>query len=244
MAGLRAYVTEALPESGNVVLGEHETRHLVRSLRAREGDEVLLFDGRGGQWQGVLAEAGRKEAVVAIEAQLPEAPRPMLTLAQALPKGKGMDDIIRRAVEVGVRAIHPLTTDHCEVRLDGDRAAQKREHWHVVAVEACKQSGSAWLPELAMPQRLDLWLEEYHPVETRFVASLEPGAPRLLEAVADEPEGALVLVGPEGDFSEREYALIAHYGFTAVRLGDLVLRCETAALYALSVLDAHFKRGR
>lgn len=248
MAGLRAFYEEAVPEIGaTVVLNEAEGRHLARVLRARVGEAVELLDGRGAICHGVFAgERGRSAAVTVQAVGCVPRKSPELCLVQALPKGKGMDGIIRQAVELGVARIYPVLSERSEVRLDDARRSSKAEHWQAVAREACKQSGNPWLPEIGEAQGLGEALAALPGGCAGLAGSLEEDARPVWDVLAGLPgtiSGVAVAVGPEGDFSTAEYSLLRERGFLPVRLTALVLRVETAALAMLSIVEAWSGRG-
>ena len=244
MAGYRSFLfPEAELGTEHAVLDARESHHLVRVFRAQAGDSVELLDGRGRRYAGRLVEANGKAARVAIES-VTEHPRerPPVTLVQAIPKGKAMDLILRMAAELGAAAIRPIFTAQGEVQLSGDRLAGKLEKWRLVMVEACKQCGLPWLPELHAPQDFGSWFAAGEADDRclRMVASLGEHS-RPLQTVLGERTGQVeaieIAVGPEGDFSAAEYAAFEGAGWEAVRLGANVLRAETASAYVLSVID-------
>lgn len=244
---LRAYHPHPTsPTAGAITLNGEESRHLLKSLRAREGEAVEIFNGQGLVWYGTASAADKFGLRVAI-GRTNQFPRPAvsLTLAQCLPKGGTFDDLIRTAVELGADKIIPLTSERCEVKLSGDRAESKAERWQTLLVEGMKQSGNPWLPDLAPVQSLAKWLPNaLWTGAIGLTASLEEGAP--LMSALTLPAGTneiVLLVGPEGDLSPNEYAAAAGVGFKPVRLGAHVLRAETAALYALVVADSLRRRA-
>jgi len=220
------------------VLDAAESRHLTKALRARPGDAVTLFDGRGAAWLGVMETTGREAMVRVASAIDVRSPAPAITLAMALLKGKAMDAVVKAAVEIGVTRLTPLVTEHTEVRLDAARAASKVAHWEAVAIEAMKQSGNLAGMALDSPAPLADWLTGAEGAEVRLVASLEPGAVPILRALSPPTGDVCVLIGPEGDFSPGEYRAIGGAGFTPVSLAEHVLRAETAGVYALSAAHA------
>jgi 16S rRNA (uracil1498-N3)-methyltransferase len=226
------------------VLSPAESHHLVVVNRARSGDPVVAFDGRGTEWTCDLVDARKNAAVLRPRSHRVHPPLPArLTLAQALPKGPAMEAIVRKATEIGAARIVPLETERTQVHLDGDRSDRKHEKWAVAALEAAKQCGNPFLPELAPLQSLRSFLAAATG-ELRLVASLHPGV-QLLPAVLERfaathgrpPVTAVWLVGPEGDFSPAEIAAALAAGFIPIGLGPLVLRAETAATAALAILS-------
>jgi len=243
MAGFKSYFPVGeLNRGDRVRLSADESRHLTKSLRAKPGDPVTLFNGVGGAWSGILESLGG-EAEVRIEApmSIPE-PQVEVSLAVGILKGKAMDAIVKGAVEMGAREMIPLFTSRTEVRLDEERAAAKREHWQTVAIEAMKQSGNLAPLSVREPMTLTSWLRAEPKHSVRIVASLCPDARPILDCWSDEGRDVCVLVGPEGDFSPEEYAVIGAAGFTAAALGSHILRAETACVYALAAIDAAAQR--
>lgn len=229
----------------------------MKVFRARVGDAVTLFDARGNVWHGVLAGGDGRAAQVRIQRhESLSAPRPCITLGQALPKGKTMDSVIAAMVELGVVRITPLATDHSEVRIEKDaaRAQSKREHWQQKAIEAAKQSSNFYGTRIEPITSLKTFLDALPacdkaiagqgstPAATqlRIIGSLEDGSVPLAalgSQIAVAPE-VVCLIGPEGDFSPSEYALARAHGFVPVRLATHVLRVKTAATYIVSTVDA------
>jgi len=248
------YDEETLREGATVTLGKAESQHLVKVLRLRPGSEVHVLDGQGRKARGIISSIATKMARVELLAvEMVAAPPCAMHLAQVIPKGKCMDAIIRKATEIGVRCIYPLLSDHSEVRLDAERGRSKRAGWVVTAREACKQCGCPYLPEIHPPQKVDEFFAKmgaFAPASSwLLIASLEEDAVYLGDyraTLPPQPKEALWLIGPEGDFSPREYAQARAAGCLPVGLTQNVLRSETAATYALSILDyelhALFKR--
>ena len=231
-----------------LLLQPAETHHLVNVNRARPGDPVVAFDGRGTEWLCRLDRIeGRKTAILRVESVATRPPLSCaLILGQGLPKGGTMDDIVRQATELGATLVAPLATARSEVHLDADRADKKLEKWRTTAIEAAKQCGNPFLPRIDPVQNLAAFLNSppARDAELRLVASLHPGA-RPLRAVltgfraAHEgrpPRSTAWLIGPEGDLAAEEVSAALAAGWTPVTLGPLVLRCDTAAAYALAAL--------
>jgi len=215
-----------------------EARHLSQVLRMKAGEVVTVFDGDGRRAPAEILGVSRERVALRLgEPVVSPPPRPVITLAQAIPKGKNMDFIVQKAVELGVSAIHPLVTRHTVVQPGGGKA----EKWRRVALEACKQCGQDHLPAIAEPVSFDRWLAESRPGLT-LIASLAPGARPFREVLAAHPvpPAVTILIGPEGDFSEAETAAALAAGCLPVTLGGIVLRVETAALFCLSALRFAF----
>ncbi len=245
MSDFRAYCTPATAEPSEITLSPEESHHLVAVNRARLGDTVVAFDGRGTEWICELT-ADRKQAAVLKVRFLQKAKRlPYeITLGQALPKGATMDAIVRKATEIGAIRIVPLESERTQVHFDADRSDRKIEKWQTAALEAAKQCGNPFLPEVTPVQPAAAFIESARGYDLKLIASLQPGAKSLKSVLAAfaaaqgrSPRKVLWLIGPEGDFTPAEMSLTKSTGFEPITLGPLVLRCETAAVYALSVLS-------
>jgi 16S rRNA (uracil1498-N3)-methyltransferase len=239
----RVHCQPAAKEPAELILSPAESHHLIGVNRARVGDPVIAFDGRGTEWTCELVGDRRQGAVLRVRSRRDAMPLPFaLTLAQALPKGPAMDAIVRKATEIGAARIVPLESARTQVHLDGERSDRKVDKWRVAALEAAKQCGNPFLPEIAPVQRLEAFVAATDASDLRLIASLHPGARPLRAVVADftartgrRPQSALWLIGPEGDFTPEELSRALAAGFAPITLGPLVLRCETAAVYALAV---------
>ena len=227
--------------NGYVILDPRESHHLVRVFRARESANVEVLDGMGTCFKGRLVVLDAKAARIEIDSlERVEKAQIAVTLVQAVPKGKAMDLILRMATEIGVAAVQPVFASHGEFCITGERLESKLDKWRLTMIEACKQCGVKWLPDLASPLTFKDWLDL--PVKKdslRLVASLETSRIPLHKVLSAAPfiSSIQVAVGPEGDFSANEYAQMRSAKFNPVRLGANVLRAETAAAYLLSVVD-------
>ncbi len=245
MPDFRAHCSPAEREPLEILLSFEESHHLVIVNRANRGDTVVAFDGRGTEWICELADDNRTRVVLKVRFAQKAKPLPFeITLGQALPKGPHMETIVRKATELGVARIVPLESERTQVRLDRDRSDKKVEKWHTAALEAAKQCGNPWLPEIAPVQTADNFIESARGYDLKLIASLQPGAKPLKSVLAAyqltnqrAPKKVLWLIGPEGDFTPAELSRAQSCGFEPITLGPLVLRCETAAIYAVSVLS-------
>ncbi len=215
-----------------------EAKHAAQVLRVKPGQTVTVFDGRGRRSDAEILAVSRDHIPLRFlgEPELPPAPLPAITLVQAIPKGKNMDLIVQKAVELGVASIQPLVTRNTVVQ-PGDKKAHK---WRRTALEACKQCGQDTLPHIADPITFDAWIPEQGNPNPglQLIASLAPGAKPFRQTLLEHPgtTAATLLIGPEGDFSPQETEAATAAGFLPVTLGDIVLRVETATLYCLSAL--------
>jgi len=220
-------------------LDTSESHHALDVLRLKPDDRVVIFDGEGTEASAQICALEGKSVLLRIGQKSPTPPLACaITLAQAIPKGKNMDLIIQKAVELGAARIAPLLSDRTVVQISGADAAKKRDKWREIAIEACKQCGQNRLPEIGLPQSPGNFLEHNEPSELMLIASLQPDARRIKDVLADHPapSSVCVLVGPEGDFTPAELSLAKSRGCQPITLGPIILRTETAALYCLSVL--------
>ncbi len=228
-------------DAKTLVLTGDEARHAVKVRRHRVGDILSVLDGAGRRAVGSISQVESGRVVLEIQEiqHTPSASVP-LSLIQAIPKGESMEWILEKAVELGVAEVHPVLTERTIIRLDEKETLKKHEKWSRQLIEACKQCGQTHFPMLHPPQPLKQVLPALHGLELRLVASLEPGAKALSEiASGGSPSSAVLAIGPEGDFSPAEYAAFAQAGWKPWTLGQLTLRCETAAISAVAILRHH-----
>ena len=245
MPDFRVFCTPPTAEPAEIILAPEESHHLVAVNRAQAGATVVAFDGRGTEWICELSGAKKTAAVLKVRFKQRIKPLPYeITLGQALPKGPGMDAIVRKATEIGAAHIVPLQSERTEVHLDADRSDKKTGKWQVAALEAAKQCGNAYVPEIQPLQKAAAFMEAARGYDLKLIASLQPGAKSLKAVLATfhaaqghPPKKVLWLIGPEGDFTPAEMSLSQSCGFEPITLGPLVLRCETAAIFALSILS-------
>jgi 16S rRNA (uracil1498-N3)-methyltransferase len=241
----RFYLPPQQCQDGTLLLTEGEARHAVQVLRLRRGEKVIVLNGAGLQLLCQTLDSQRDKVSLAILDQRAMLPLPCrITLLQALPKGQVIESIIAKATELGTSRIVPLLTERVVAHWGAREAAQKAEKWRRAAIEAIKQCGLAWLPEVQSPMTPQEWLARHERIELPFLASLQPGSrhPRhYFDAFRSEhgrsPHSACVWVGPEGDFTPGETDAILAAGNLPISLGPRVLRAETAATYCLSVLN-------
>lgn len=222
-------------------LGREELHHLVRVRRVQSGERIEVLNGRGYIGLAEVLQAGQRDFRMEVQSvrEEPEA-SPRTRLLVALPKGKTFPMLLHRAVELGVREIVPLITEHVEV--SSARAEGKLERWRAVLVEALKQSGNPWLPGLVGPMALPDALAASAGEGARLCGALQPGARPLWDLLRDGfgPAGWVeVFIGPEGDFSDAEYALLRESGCRFASLGPLVLKVETAASLLAGAIRLH-----
>jgi 16S rRNA (uracil1498-N3)-methyltransferase len=241
----RFYIALPQWQSDAPLLTGSEAHHCRNVLRLAPGDKIVVFDGRGRELTAEITSTDGSEVQLhkLHEAQTPPL-RCQITLAQAIPKGKNMDLIVQKAVEIGAAEIAPIISDRTVVRLDEESAAAKQTKWQTVAVEAAKQCGQNWLPQVHAPQTMAQFFHDRRRFDLQLIGSLQSDAVHLKKVLADyehehgdRPRSVLMLVGPEGDFTPAELSLARSHGCRPITLGPIVLRVETASIYCLSVLS-------
>ncbi|CAN5229484.1 Lpg2936 family Dot/Icm T4SS effector methyltransferase [soil metagenome] len=242
----RFYIPPASWDPDHLALDAEESHHCCHVLRCSEGDKVVAFNGAGVEATATIASVADAKAVKLAPISISKSPSlaVRIALAQAVPKGKNMDLIIQKATELGAAEIFPLLSERTVVSYDAGESGRKAAKWQRVALEACKQSGQNWLPTVHPPVGPERFFAARPDYELLLVASLRPDSQRLKPILAEHaelhnglaPASALVLVGPEGDFTPSELNLAQSSGCLPLTLGPIVLRSETAAIYTLSIL--------
>jgi 16S rRNA (uracil1498-N3)-methyltransferase len=241
----RFYLPPGSTQGDSLRLDGREAHHALHVLRLQRGELITVLDGVGNEFLCAVENSSRHAVTLSVSLKYFTPPLPCsITLLQAVPKGKIIENIIQKAVELGARRIVPLLTEHVVTRLDDRDAADKRTKWQQVAIEAIKQCGAAWLPEIETPTTLGEFLKRRDKFDLSLAGSLqkERRHPRecFLEFQAQHkrlPQSVGVWIGPEGDFTPEELEAIQASGALPVSLGRLVLRVETAAIYCLSILN-------
>ena len=212
-----------------------EAKHLAQVLRIQPDHWITVFDGLGNRAEAKVLSVSKQRIDLMLDlAESKDTPLPEITLAQAIPKGKNMDWIVQKAVELGVTRIQPLVTRHT-IASPGESKADK---WRRTALEACKQCGQDTIPVIEDPLTFAEWIAKPQETELQLVASLAEDPKNFRETLAVHPdlESITILIGPEGDFSPEETETALTAGFVPVTLGELVLRVETATFLCLSAI--------
>jgi 16S rRNA (uracil1498-N3)-methyltransferase len=243
----RFYVPPEHWDPRALVLTGSEVHHARDVLRVRRGEKVVLFNGQGREITAEIVDLSSDEITLR---RLHEAETPQLqcriVLGQAIPKGKNMELIVQKAVEIGAAEIAPVISDRTIVQVDSESAAQKQTKWQQIAIETAKQCAQNWLPRIHKPRKLaELFsVVSEESFDLRLIGSLQPDAQHLKKILADylsehqhRPRSVLMLIGPEGDFTPAELSLARRHGCRPITLGPIILRVETAAIYCLSILS-------
>jgi len=234
----RIYTEHRLGVGAEFALEAGPSRHLAGALRLGTGATVTLFDGNGGEYGAVITELARKHVSVRVDSHRPdERESPLgIHLGISISRGERMDWIVQKATELGVTEISPLLSERTEVKLKGERAEKKIQHWRQVATSACEQCGRNRLPGIHPLQRIDVWSAA---VQARCKLVLHHRSSFTLGELETPTELAL-LVGPEGGLSAAEIAAAEQLGFQSLALGPRILRTETAPLAALAILQSYW----
>jgi 16S rRNA (uracil1498-N3)-methyltransferase len=234
----RIFCEGPLTVGGEVKLPAAGAYHVARVLRMREGAPLILFDGMGGEYQAEITRVEGDAVSAKLMHQTPgTAESPLkVTLVQGVSRSERMDWTLQKATELGVTSIAPVLSARSVVRLDEKQAAKKQAHWQAIVIGACEQCGRTRVPNVMTPLPLRNYFANVKKEGLRLV--LSPSAPGSLAGLASLPNKVELLIGPEGGLDDDELNAARGAGFTPVRLGPRVLRTETAAVVALSVLQA------
>ncbi len=236
----RVYVPGSLAAGRRHTIDGEAANHISRVLRLRTGDALTLFDDRGGEYAARIEEFRIGAVMVTVgdrSTTIRESPL-SLTLAQGVSRGERMDWVVQKATELGVTRIIPVLTERTVVRLDEKQADRKLSHWKGIVIAACEQSGRDRIPAVDAPLTLTEFLEGADRCAMRVM--LSPAAGLSIAGLTPPEAGVVVLIGPEGGLAEAEQQSALTAGFVAVRLGPRVLRTETAAVAALTLLQHRF----
>ncbi|HET7364860.1 MAG TPA: 16S rRNA (uracil(1498)-N(3))-methyltransferase [Burkholderiales bacterium] len=231
----RFYVDTALRAGLSCLLPEDSAHHALHVLRVHAGEDVTLFNGRGGEYPARIASIERLKVLVDVLAHhaIEREPPLRMVLAQGISSGERMDFTVRKSVELGVAEIQPLLAASSVARPKGERAAARHAHWQKVVIAACEQCGRNRIPTVHAPVPA---LDYRGAAGTRIL--LAPSAELRFSAACKAGSEFTIAAGPEAGFSAEEEAALANAGFVPARLGPRVLRTETAGVAALAALSA------
>jgi 16S rRNA (uracil1498-N3)-methyltransferase len=232
----RFYLDAPLRAGGVCTLTEDAAHHAVHVLRLREGDEVTLFNGRGGEFAARIASMQRlRISIDLLQYRSVERESPLrITLVQGVSAGERMDSTVRKAVELGVAEVQPVLAARSVARPKGDRAENRRSHWQKIVISACEQCGRNRVPEVQALVSLD----DYRPESATTKILLSPASELPLSKLSTADNRIVLAAGPEAGFTEEEESRLVQAGFVPASLGPRVLRTETAAVAALAALNA------
>jgi 16S rRNA (uracil1498-N3)-methyltransferase len=241
----RFYLPPKSCAGNSLRLDAREAHHALKVLRVKYGELVAVLDGVGNEFLCTVENCSRDAVTLSVSLKNFKPPPPcQIILLVAIPKGKIIESIIQKSVELGACRIVPILSERVVTHLDDEDAEGKREKWQGVAIEAIKQCGATWLPKIEAPMMIEQFLARKEKFDLSLVGSLQKERRHLREVFSEFeakqkrlPKSVAVWIGPEGDFTLEELKMIQDSGAVPITLGNLVLRVETAAVYCLSVLN-------
>ena len=234
----RLYIPGAAASGEVITAAGQAAHHVIQVLRLRPGAAVRLFNGNGPEWEAILLEGNRSRIRLEVGAAVETISEPSLsiTLAQGIARNDRMDFILQKSVELGINRVQPLWMQRCQSRVSGERLGRRLSHWRGVIISACEQSGRSILPELHEPEEYTAWINRKN--HSSLLLMLQPDSARTLHDLPSPENDIVILVGPEGGLNTEEQRLAEASGYTGIRLGQRILRTETAALSALAAMHS------
>lgn len=237
MKNVRIYEPQPLVLGDLVTLSPQASQHVGVVLRMKPGEPLTLFSGDDREFLARIEDVKKKQVLVRLESVKTLSRESPLTihLAQAISKGDRMDFVMQKAVELGVTSITPIFSQRCVVSLDQERLAKKIQQWQAIVISSCEQSGRNRVPVVHQPVSIEHYLKQ---AEATFKLVLDPKANNSWRNYESIPKEITLLIGPEGGLADHEIDDALAQGFHGLALGPRILRTETAAITALSVLQA------
>lgn len=222
-----------------LILNAVEAKHAFSVLRLKKNEKILVFDGKGKEYIGIIKSLAKKQGEIRIEKVIQHKPQKVkVTLAAAIPKQSKFEAIVDKATQLGVSRIIPLVTNRTIVKITNDKAEEKVKRWREIAVQTAKQCGCVFLPEITEIVNFETVLANTAGYNFKIIPCLSKNTISIKDLLEKQnAKDTVVFIGPEGDFDSREIALAEKAGAIAVSLGKNVLRCETAAVNVLSILN-------
>lgn len=239
MSNPRFYTPENLEPGIFSTLPSSASIHASRALRLTAGDQVTLFNGDGYDYRCELTTVSKSQVIAQVMLKTSVANESTLniTLLQAISSGDRMDFTIQKAVELGVNKIQPINSQRSVIKLSGERAEKRKEHWQKIVISACEQSGRAVIPQVNDATTLTNWLRS-NPTQSNITRiTLSPTAIQILQDLPKPTGEICLLIGAEGGLTSDEINLASTQGFRSALLGKRILRTETAALAAIAAMQ-------
>ena len=232
----RIYCGQNLEIGKVLILIQDSSKHLVNVLRKKEGSLIELFDGKGSSCTAEIISSQKKRVKVKLVEELVFQDRKgiKISLGQSLIKTEPFSFSIQKATELGVASISPLYTERTVIKLNSNSTKSRKARWQSIATHACQQCGENWLPEINEIQRLEDWAQA---VKAKHKIVLYPNAETKLSSLTFD-DSVAIAVGPEGDFTDSEINLLTEKDFLPVKLGERVLRADTAVISVVSAIRA------
>ena len=232
----RIYCGQNLEIGKVLILIQNSSKPLVNVLRKKEGSLIELFDGKGSSCTAEIISSQKKRVKVKLVEELVFQDRKgiKISLGQSLIKTEPFSLSIQKATELGVASISPLYTERTVIKLKSNSTKSRKARWQSIATHACQQCGENWLPEINEIQRLEDWAQA---VKAEHKIVLYPNAETKLSSLTFD-DSVAIAVGPEGDFTDSEINLLTEKDFLPVKLGERVLRADTAVISVVSAIRA------
>ena len=232
----RIYCGQNLEIGKVLTLIQDSSKHLVNVLRKKEGSLIELFDGKGSSCTAEIISSQKKRVKVKLVEELVFQDRKgiKISLGQSLIKTEPFSFSIQKATELGVASMSPLYTERTVIKLKPNSTKSRKVRWQSIATHACQQCGENWLPEINEIQRLEDWAQA---VKAKHKIVLYPNAETKLSSLTFD-DSVAIAVGPEGDFTDSEINLLTEKDFLPVKLGERVLRADTAVISVVSAIRA------
>ena len=231
----RIYQATSLSAGQQIELDKTSAHHLTRVLRMQDNQQIILFNGEGGEFYAHLA-LHSKSVIAHIDQYIDRNSESHLriNLLQGISKGERMDICIQKAVELGINKIVPVICQRTVVNIKGERSDKKLQHWQGIVINACEQSGRTRVPQLLEPVKLN---DALNLPDMGLKLTLNPEASTSLLQISATEKTITLLIGPEGGLDAREVAQAQDHGFQSIRMGPRILRTETAAIAAITALQ-------
>ena len=234
----RIYQPFTINQNSLITLNDDAFNHLIRVLRMKRGEEIILFDGSNHITPAVIHEINKKSVTVKTATTILDNRESPLNihLGQVISRGEKMEFTIQKSVELGVSSITPLLSERCGVKLDEERMNKKVQQWQKIVISACEQSGRNVIPIINPVMKLENWCAN---LTSQLRLNLHPKAQHGIKHLSNDKNDISLLIGPEGGLSDAEINMTHQYDFTDILLGPRILRTETAALTAITALQVH-----
>ncbi|MFH2137215.1 MAG: RsmE family RNA methyltransferase [Candidatus Omnitrophota bacterium] len=235
----RFYVPPENISGDKIKISGSEAKHAFLVLRAKINDEVIVFDGTGNQYWGIVSSCDKNGGIININKTVSLGrSRVSIVLALAIPKKARFDEIVDKAAQLGVEKVIPMITENTVVKIKSDNQEKKVVRWQRIAVTAAKQCGSGYVPEITRVCEFKNVINDIDGFSLALIGSCQKGAVLLKDIVkGKKPKSVIVFIGPEGDFSVQEIEAAVQKGCFNISLGNFVLRCDTAVSAILSILN-------
>lgn len=235
----RIFQPFTINQNSLITLDDNAFNHLIRVLRMKVGEQIILFNGTNQITPAVIQQIDKKSVIVKTSTTMVDNRESPLNihLGQVISRGEKMEFTIQKSVELGVTSITPLLSERCGVKLDETRLDKKVQQWQKIVISACEQCGRNVIPIINPVTKLENWCAS---LTDSLKLNLHPKAKHGINQLSTTHHNISLLVGPEGGLSEDEINMTSNYDFTDILLGPRVLRTETAALTALTALQIRF----